>query len=1171
MKILVPDREPISWQPTVNLPGFNSIGVHLGRGNPALEVVIFTAAKKPTAGELKRIWFDRRRRRASPVMLVVTYVGQEGDALAALCGPIGTDPWIQRDVELSLAGRMAENALAEPNHHAATRYLSYVIPQSISRFPGVRNVGLFATRELEYGVQRRGDWQSACRKSVPLVGLRGRKLAESLGFKVEPLERNSSLLTAPQSAGPDGYVRRAVAVFCDADEPFDSPAERFGATPASHAQTVATRHGLKWVILTRSAEIRLYAATTGVGVGSRGLTETYVELNLGLLPESNAGYLDLLFSAGALDEDGSVASILSQSERFASGLADRLRIRVYEKAVPALARAMARYAPDSPGREELDGIYEQVMVAVFRLLFVAYAEDRDLLPYRTNERYQIQSLTMRAQLLAKDLEKSKMNFDVTSDDLWMDVNQIWRAVNEGNTDWGVPAYDGGLFSSDPEINPAGAAIARMRLTNAEFGPALSELLVDHGPEGFGPVDFRSLSAREFGTVYEGLLESQLSLALENMCVEQKGKHKGIFRPAREGDEVEVEAGTIYFHNHSGFRKSSGTYFTKPFAVAHLLDHALEPALDDHITRLEEHRERGDELSVADAFFDFRCADIAMGSGHFLVAAVDRIEARLSVYLAQHSIASINNELGRLRSTAYAALGDLGHGVEIETGALLRRQVARYCIYGVDVNQMAVDLARVAVWIHTFVPGLPLSFLDRNLVCGNSLTGVATLDDVKATFAIDKSGADRFPLMSRAISEELTKAKPALDRLAHTSDSTRAEIEAARDAHAEAQLAVHPVRNVFDLVTACRAGACKPPVTIEKNIVAAQRNLPAVEAAIETHLPLHFPTSFPEVFQRSERSGFDCLIGNPPWEKVHVNREIWWGSHLPGVRAIPVAGRRARINQMESERPDLKAQFEADRRTVSAYKALIRAAFRSLGSGHTDLYKAFAWANLNLCREGGRVGLVLPRSAMSDAGMNNWRTRVTAPESEKNAELFVSSDDQQVQQVSLTQASQQPRSGSRSNKAIISVVTCLNTGSWAFDGIDARYTVALVALKRPYRGTTYGGEYDPQATKRLLAIYPGPTTSLTHFNEIIGDGPEIVPAREFNSWSDTAAFPQIPNRPAFRVWRKMKRHPRFDGANLPSFGAAKRNWRFRPIQELNATTDRPKFLNDGGAAARKQRQ
>src|SRR5205823_413662 len=128
-----------------------------------------------------------------------------------------------------------------------------------------------------------------------------------------------------------------------------------------------------------------------------------------------------------------------------------------------------------------------------------------------------------------------------------------------------------------------------------------------------------------------------------------------------------------------------SYFTKPFAVEHLLDHALDPALEDHVARINELLDAGEDARAAQVFFDFRCVDLAMGSGHFLVAAVDRIEARLSALLAERPIAQIAAELERLRAAAYEALGALGEGIEIEHSSLLRRQVARRCIYGVDQN------------------------------------------------------------------------------------------------------------------------------------------------------------------------------------------------------------------------------------------------------------------------------------------------------------------------------------------------------------------------------------------------------------------------------------------------------------------------------------------------------
>ena len=122
-------------------------------------------------------------------------------------------------------------------------------------------------------------------------------------------------------------------------------------------------------------------------------------------------------------------------------------------------------------------------------------------------------------------------------------------------------------------------------------------------------------------------------------------------------QVVVPAGSVYLHNRSGVRKASGSYFTKPFAVEHLLDNALEASAGrPHRPARGAPSDAGDEAALAEAFFDFRCADIAMGSGHFLVAALDRIEARLSAWLALNPVPAVTNELLRLRHTAERGAG-----------------------------------------------------------------------------------------------------------------------------------------------------------------------------------------------------------------------------------------------------------------------------------------------------------------------------------------------------------------------------------------------------------------------------------------------------------------------------------------------------------------------------------
>ena len=151
-------------------------------------------------------------------------------------------------------------------------------------------------------------------------------------------------------------------------------------------------------------------------------------------------------------------------------------------------------------------------------------------------------------------------------------------MSRGNKEWGVPAYDGTMFSSDAAVSKSGALIASITLPNQSFEVALRGLLLtDSEDTVYAPVDFRALSVREFGTIYEGLLESELSLAEQNLTMDKKGT----YLPAGEADSVFVNAGEIYLHDRSGARKSSGSYYTPDFAVEHLLDGALEPALDEH--------------------------------------------------------------------------------------------------------------------------------------------------------------------------------------------------------------------------------------------------------------------------------------------------------------------------------------------------------------------------------------------------------------------------------------------------------------------------------------------------------------------------------------------------------------------------------------------------------------
>jgi hypothetical protein len=1090
------DLDPRPWQrPDGTSSALTPAGLFLGRGEYALEIALVDATRKPRNDDVSRLWKARKGSRASPLLLVIGYL-DHGQTSARLCGPAGDQPPIV-GTTLAQAERLSRAALAEPSRHAAIRFLASMLPEVDAGLPGVRNTGLLADHELSTGVPTRTDWQRACDDGKRLLGLGGRQLVEGLGFAVEQLGTTASVLASAKT-------KRAVAVFLDEGESFDDPATRFsGTSPVSHALALADRENLPWVVLTRHRQVRLYAARPDTGVGRKGRADTYVELNLALLPDDRAGYLPLLFGSDALVDGGTLEEILETSSRFATDLATRLRERVYFDCVPSLAKAVAAglSGTESVSEADLTLAYECTLTILFRTLFVAYAEDKDLLPYRSNSKYADHSLKLIARRLAEDRRRGFDGYDAKATELWEDVKQLWRAVDHGNTGWGVPAYNSGLFSSDRRSNPVGAALATIDLTDADLAPTLGALLVDKsGTDGvIGPVDFRSLSVREFGTIYEGLLESRLSVAMTDLAVDKSGN----YAPARPGDDVVVEAGAIYFHNRSGARKASGSYFTKPFAVEHLLDHALEPALADHVARLGALHDVGDDASAAAAFFDFRCVDLAMGSGHFLTAAVDRIEARLSAFLALHPIGPVHAELDVLRRAAVEALGDLADGVEIETTTLLRRQVARRCVYGVDLNPMAVELARLSLWIHTFVPGLPLSFFSHGLVVGNSLTGIGTIAEALAE--LDPThDSDRPSLFRDQLEALLDRAGGALTRLATVTEATVADVRLAEATQAQALAAVEPARQLFDLIVAARLGEVDRPQNFDEDEIANEwKRTGAGDVAGGLHA-LHFPVAFPEVFLRAP-PGFDCILGNPPWEKLQLEEHSFYALTYPGLRGLSQADANEAIKRIRRERPDLVSEYETETdRTQAMKRALARGPYPGMNAGRPDLYKAFAWRFLQLVRSNGLVGVVLPRKAVEASGMKDWRVKVLA------------------------------------SSALEDVTMLLNTGGWVFDDAEQRYTIGLLSVRREPSGTSVVRVRGPYRDRRSYEV--GRRAAPVEF-----------PAADLISWSESATLPLLKSAEGLEVFAKIRSHP--------PLARPRPGWAPRGMRELNASDDKEHFLFD----------
>jgi hypothetical protein len=1074
---------------------FRLQGIAYGQGTRLqLEVIYSEYDRLPSPTQLRSAWKTRQNRRGVPLLVVVIHNDK-----AHVCGPSGEDPTVYPNLNAGQVERICQEALEQPSRQAALRALRDSLGSLEEEgLPGLRNEGFLATHELTSGVPNRSDWMQSKDKARRILGHKGNDLLASLGFTVEPLDNVTNILKV-------GDLKNAVAVLLTDTETPESGSERIpgNISPVSYALARADEENLDWVMLLHGRKIRLYPVKMDVGVGRKGRTETYLECHTGLIPDDQAAYLWLLFSAEALAKDGSLDSILTDSKDFAGDLANRLRERIYDEVIPRIAEGLAKTrSRQKPTAQQLAETYEMAMMVLFRLLFVAYGEDKDLLPCRSNGLYQKRSLKAKAKELL-ELWNSEEEFG-PDDTWWREVQAIFSAVDKGNSSWGVPAYNGGLFSSDTEESKVGAALKKVSLPDKVFGPVLQHLLLVPTPEGvMGPVDFRSLGVREFGTVYEGLLESELSIAETDLTLETKGKTAGTYRPSKKGEEVTVTEEKIYLHNSSGARKSSGSYYTKQFAVEHLLEESLEPSLDEHFARLDTL----DELEAGESFFDFKVSDISMGSGHFLVAAVDRIEARFSGYLSKRNLPVVSGELERLRKSATEALGDAADSYpDFEDNALLRRLIARRCIYGVDINEVAVHLARLAIWIHTFIPGLPLSLLDRNLVQGNSLVGIGQLSEIE-----DKVNEDGETLFAVNAKDFVGDASEALARLGRLTEATHAEVKQARKAWTDAGEAIGPAKALCDILTAARIENERLPFDFtnwqeEKGTVVRSKAHQRALSVLEEMSPLHFPIAFPEVFLR-KKAGFDVILGNPPWKAPVPHEDAFWARHFPGLRGLPASEGRLERIRLRKARPDLLATFKFEQRTSeNMRRGLTNGPFPGIGTGDPDLYKAFCWRFWALSRqEGGRVGVVMPRIALSAKGSEQFRK-----------ELF-----QKAKRVSAT--------------------ILYNRGFWVFD-MDNRKAIALLNWERG----------DVCSTE---VCFNGPYENRAKYDSRLKEEMRSFKGDEVLSWTDSASLPLLPAPESVAVFSRLRESPRLDLNDG-------KTWRARAYGEAHAGNCREYLLPDG---------
>ena len=834
-----------------------------------------------------------------------------------------------------------------------------------SRLLGDPGYQVFAGETLE-GLLVEGDW---------------RTVLDGLGYEIARLE-------------PRGYLahyegRPAVVVHPKAD-PRDFVRLDEAGRPAEGVLAADCRaRGARYGLLVCRNRYRLFDCDPSAS------TAEWLDLDAGLLGEARSPYLALL--APSYLADGRLAELQADAKAFGARLRRRLDHTIRQEALPALAAGLERWARwhgvDLDEESERLELQRAALTLLFRLLFVLYAEGSRFLP-SDNPTYRRRSLST----LVAEAHQTRPRLSAASTALWSNFATLVRALRTGNPAWGVPAYNGSLFA-DSDFEGA-ELLERLELDDPCFGSVLIAVGLD-GETGTG-VDYSSLEIGHLGHIYETLLSLQLVVADRALSYDAADD-----RYVADAESPDVESGSLLWQTHEGGRKAGGVYYTPVSLVRHLVRQAVVPAFDRHLDAVRNLAET-DPGRAAARLLDFAVLDPACGSAHFLVQVTEQLAERTVDFLAKIPLPAIKADLDRLRAQA-------DPGAEATDVSLLRRLVLKRCAYGVDVSPMGAEVATMSLWLASFVPGLSLAYLGRNVVVGNSLIGVASAGTVV------REGT----LQAQSLRTSLEEASRAAARVADIDDLTPGEVQASRAADEEARAATEGLRRLFDLWTAEGFGLAGSRVHAEEHGSAViegdhgengQVLIAGASALAAEHRFLHWPLEFPQVFS-DDRGGFDAVVGNPPWEEVTVEELAFYGLYMPGLHGLSDRERKRAIAELVAERPDLPALIEEVRQRAEVERGALAAGEYQSTKGDPDLYKYFCQRYRSLVRPDGAIGVVLPRSicvAEGSEGFREWLyTEMTAER----------------------------------------IDTLVNRGCWMFDS-EPRYSVALVVAQRRQPATDH---------------------------------------------------------------------------------------------------------------------
>jgi len=737
------------------------------------------------------------------------------------------------------------------------------------------------------------------------------------------------------------------------------------ASPHSLVQEVLNRsENALWGLVSNGMKLRLLRDSAALS------RQAYLEFDLeGIFAEEAFGEFTLLYLLvhpsrfeGERPEQSFLERWAREAAEQGTRALDSLRDGV-QNAITALGKGFIELPANGALRDALrDGdfakqdFYRELLREVYRLIFLFVAEDRGLLhaPGASEVGRERYARFFSTTHLRRLSTRRSGTRHV---DLWQAYRQVVAALSseKGLPELALPALGGFLFS--PASTPW---LDRSSLANRDLLEAVRALSTTKAEGGrLGLVDWRNLGSEELGSVYEALLELH--------------------------PEVNLEAFSFELSSAAGHeRKTTGSYYTPSSLIQCLLDSALDPVIAEAAKSLEPER----------ALLALKICDPACGSGHFLIAAAHRLAKRVAA----------------VRS------GEDEPSPEAVRTAL--RDVIGRCLYGVDLNPMAVELCKVNLWLESLEPGRPLSFLDHHIQCGNSLLGATPAlldkgipDDVfTAIEGDDKELIRRFKGYNKRDRKEVEAGQHRLDTgpwmkigrlstaiavLDGLPDTTVGDVREKERRYSELVSSADYDAGRFLADSWCAAFVWRKveepghplPITegvfrdIERNpqLESARRVRAEVRRLANRHQFLHWHLAFPDVFRvpgeagvvTNEHAGwsggFSCVLGNPPWEQTQVLEKEFFADRAPHIAEASGAARKALIDGLKASDPELFREFiEARAGTSRADHLIASSNLLPLSAvGRLNSYALFSERNLQLIAGRGRVGCIVPSGIATD--------------------------------------------------------------------------------------------------------------------------------------------------------------------------------------------------------------